>query len=120
MLGMERRQFITLLGGTAAAWPLAAHSQQRAKIKRIGWLVFGSSELGPIDRTLWDALAQRGFVQGRNIDVMFLYANAVPTRLPELARELAAQKPDLLIGVGGDVGQARVDASSGTRVVGGA
>jgi hypothetical protein len=44
---------------------------QRAKINRIGWLVFGTPELGPIDKTLRDALAQRGFVQGRNSDVTF-------------------------------------------------
>jgi hypothetical protein len=91
MSGMKRRKFVTLLGG-AAAWPLAAHAQ-RAKINRIGWLVFGTSELGPIDKTLRDAFAQRGFVQGRNIDVTFRYANAEPTRLPDLARQLAAQKP---------------------------
>jgi putative ABC transport system substrate-binding protein len=115
---MRRREFIRLLCGAAAAWPLAARAQ-RAKINRIGWLVFGTSELGPIDQTLRDALAQRGFVQGRNVDVMFRFANADPTRLPELARELAAQKPDLLIGVGGDVVRALVDASSGTPVVGG-
>jgi putative tryptophan/tyrosine transport system substrate-binding protein len=51
--------------------------------------------------------------------VTFRYANADATRLPELARELAAQKPDLLIGVGGDVVRALVDASNGTPVVGG-
>jgi putative tryptophan/tyrosine transport system substrate-binding protein len=115
---MKRRDFIALLGSAAAAWPLAARAQ-RAKINRIGWLVFGTSELGPIDKTLRDALTERGFVQGRNIDVTFRYANAEPTRLPELARELAAQKPDLLIGVGGDVVRALVDASNGTPVVGG-
>jgi putative ABC transport system substrate-binding protein len=114
---VRRREFITLLG--AAVWPLAARAQQRAKISRIDWLVFDTSELGPIDKTLRDALAQRGFVQGRNIDVTFRYANAAPTRLPELARELAAQNPDLLIGVGGDVVQALVDASKGIPVVGG-
>jgi len=115
---MRRREFITLIGGAAAAWPLAAHAQ-RAKITRIGWLVFGTSELGPIDQTLRDALAQRGFVHGHNIDVTFRYANADPSRLPELARELAALKPDLLIGVGGDVVRALVDAGNGTPVVGG-
>jgi putative ABC transport system substrate-binding protein len=99
VLDIGRREFITLLGGAVAAGPLAARAQ-RAKVNRIGWLVFGTSELGPIDKTLRDALAQRGFVQGRNMDVTFRYANAEPTRLPELARELAAQKPDLLIGVG--------------------
>src|SRR5262245_20137052 len=70
---MKRRVLITLLGG-AAVWPLAARAQQLAKIRRIGWLVFGSAELGPVDKTLWDALAQRGFVHGRNIDVTFRYA----------------------------------------------
>jgi putative tryptophan/tyrosine transport system substrate-binding protein len=118
MPNVRRREFVALLGGAVAAWPLAARAQ-RAKISWIGWLVFGTSELGPIDKTLRDALAQRGFVQGRNIDVTFRYANAEPTRLPELARELAAQKPDLLIGVGGDVVRALVDASNGTPVVGG-
>jgi putative tryptophan/tyrosine transport system substrate-binding protein len=118
MSDMLRREFVTLIGGAAVAWPLAARAQ-RAKINRIGWLVFGTPELGPIDKTLRDALAQRGFVQGRNIDVTFRYANADATRLPELARELAAQKPDLLIGVGGDVVRALVDASNGTPVVGG-
>jgi putative tryptophan/tyrosine transport system substrate-binding protein len=115
---VKRREFITLLGSAAAAWPLAARAQ-RAKISRIGWLVFGTSELEPIDKTLRDALAQRGFVQGRNTDVTVRYANAEPTRLLELARELAAQKPDLLIGVGGEVVRALVDASNGTPVVGG-
>jgi putative tryptophan/tyrosine transport system substrate-binding protein len=118
MLDLRRRQFITLMGGAAAAWPLAARAQ-RAKTNRIGWLVFGTSELGPIDQTLRDALAQRGFVQGRNIDVVFRYANVDPTRLPELARELAAQQPDLLMGLGGDVIGALVLASNGTPVVGG-
>jgi putative ABC transport system substrate-binding protein len=82
--------------------------------------VFGTSELGPIDKTLRDALAHRGFVHGHNIDVMFRYANAAPTRLPELARELAAQKPEVLIGIGGDVVRALIAASKGsTPVVGG-
>jgi ABC-type uncharacterized transport system substrate-binding protein len=115
---MERRTFIAALG-SAAVWPLAAFAQQRVKVHRIGWLVFGGSELGPIDQTLKDALAQRGYVQGRNIDVTFRYADSVPTRLPVLARELAEQEPDLLIGVGGDVVQALVDASHGSPVVGG-
>jgi putative ABC transport system substrate-binding protein len=95
---VKRRKFITLLGG-AAALPLAARAQRLAKITRIGWLVFGTSELGHIDKTLMDALAQRGLIHGRNIDVTFRYANAVSTRLPELARELAAQKPEVLIGI---------------------
>ncbi|MGB8576010.1 MAG: hypothetical protein WCD56_05520 [Pseudolabrys sp.] len=96
---MRRREFITLLGGAVAAWPLAARAQKRSS--RIGWLVFGGTTLGPIDQSLKDALAQAGLVYGRNIEIIFRYANGNSDRLRELAAELVAQKPDLLLAVGG-------------------
>jgi putative ABC transport system substrate-binding protein len=115
---MRRREFITLLGGAVAAWPLAARAQKRSS--RIGWLVFGGTTLGPIDQSLKDALAQAGLVYGRNIEIIFRYANGNSDRLRELAAELVAQKPDLLLAVGGDLIKALFEASKGSiPIVGG-
>src|SRR5215213_3299426 len=115
---MRRREFITVLGGAAAAIPLASAAAQRRAF-RIGWLVFGDS-LGPIDQSLKDALVQRGLIEGRNIEIVYRYANGIAARLPELAGELVAQKPDLLLAVGGDIIKALFDASNGAIPIVGA
>jgi putative ABC transport system substrate-binding protein len=115
---MRRREFITFLGGAAAAWPLAARAQKSSP--RIGWLVYGGATLGPIDQSLKDALAQAGLVDGRNIEIVFRYANGISDRLAELAAELVAQKPDLLVAIGGDVIKTLFDESKGRiSIVGG-
>jgi len=84
---MRRRDFITVLGGAAAAIPLAPAAAQRRAV-RIGWLVFGGS-FGPIDQSLKDALVQRGLIEGRNIEIVHRYADGIAARLPKLAGELA-------------------------------
>ncbi|HEV7879349.1 ABC transporter substrate-binding protein [Bradyrhizobium sp.] len=115
---MLRREFIAVLGGAAAAWPLAAHAQKSSP--RIGWLVFGGAKLGPIDQSLKDALAQAGLVDGRNIEIVFRFANGRSDRLAELSAELVAQKPNLLLAVGGDVIKPLFEASKGgIPIVGG-
>src|SRR6476646_2145280 len=115
---MRRREFIKLLGGTAAAWPLAARAQK--SMPRIGWLVYGGATLDPIDQSLKDAIAQAGLVDGRNIEIVFRYANGRPDQLAGLADELFAQKPDLLLAVGGDVIKPLFEASKGRiPIVGG-
>ena len=111
---IARRAFLMAL----LAAPASATAQDRRF--RIGWLVFGGAALGPIDGTLRTALAQRGLLEGQNIEVAFRYANRMPTRLRELALELVALKPDLLIGIGGDLVKALFDASGGRiPIVGG-
>src|SRR5689334_3338091 len=111
---MQRR---ALLIGLLAA-PAVATAQTRRF--RIGWLTYGGAPLGPADRTLIDALAQRGLVEGRELTLIFRHAGAEPSRLPMLAAELMAEKPDLLMAVGGDVIGALLEASGGTvPVVGG-
>ena len=115
---MKRREFITLIGGAAASWPLAARAQKA--LPRIGWLVYGDAQLGPIDRSLKEALAQAGLVDGRNIEIIFRYANGKSDRLSELAAELVAQNPDLLLAIGGDVIKPLFEASKGSiPIVGG-
>jgi putative tryptophan/tyrosine transport system substrate-binding protein len=94
---MQRREFMAVPGGMVAAWPLAVHAQK--SLPRIGWLVFGDAKkLGPVDQSLTDALGQAGLLDGRNVEIVFRYANGMPDRLAELATELVAQKPALLLG----------------------
>ncbi len=115
---MQRREFIAVVGGAVAAWPRAARAQK--SLPRIGWLVFGDAKLGPIDQSLKDALEQAGLIDGRNVEIVVRYANGMPDRLPELAAELVAQKPTLLLAVGGDVIKPLFEASKGgIPIVGG-
>ena len=115
---MKRREFITLLGGAVAARPLAAHAQK--SLPRIGWLVFGDAKLDPIDQSLKDALGQAGLFDGRNIEIVFRFANGRSDRLAELSAELIAQKPNLLLGVGSPVVMPLFEASKGgVPIVGG-
>jgi putative ABC transport system substrate-binding protein len=115
---MQRREFIAVVGGAVAAWPRAARAQKSSP--RIGWLVFGDAKLGPIDQSLKDALAQAGLIDGRNVEIVFRYANGMSQRLAELAAELVAQKPTLLLAVGGDVIKPLFEASKGSvPIVGG-
>lgn len=114
---MRRREFITLLAGASVAAPFPAFAQ---KVSRVGWLVFGDASLGPTDQSLKDALAQNGLVDGRTVNILYRFANGDLKRVPALAEELAAQKPDVMIAIGGDLTKALFDASKGNiAVVGG-
>ena len=69
---MRRRDVITLLGGTAFAWPLAARAQQPAKVRRIGYLGFGSaSAYANRVEALRAGLRYLGYVEGKNIVIEF-------------------------------------------------
>ena len=105
---MRRRDFVALIASAAVSFPRPVVAQK--KPFRIGWLIFGDASLGPIDQSLKDALAQGGFVDGNNLQIIYRYANGSSTRFPELAEELVAQKPDLLLAVGGEIIKALFDA----------
>jgi putative ABC transport system substrate-binding protein len=99
---MKRREFITLVGGAAAGWPLATRAQQRAK-PLIGFL----SARSPDDSEYLLAafrrgLAQDGFVEGQNVAIEYRWARGDYSRLPELAADLVKRPVDVLVGVGGD------------------
>jgi len=97
---MNKRDFITLLGG-AAAWPLAARAQQATKVPRIGILSPGRSEFPDPNFNMLNALLQRlhelGYTEGQNLAVERQFADGSSDRLRELAAELVRSKPDIII-----------------------
>jgi putative ABC transport system substrate-binding protein len=98
---VRRRQFITLLGGAAASWPLASRAQQSGKIYRVGLL--SPIQVGPVDArrtTLLTALAARGFVDGQNLVVVQRSADGHLERLDGLAAELKAANVDVIVTFG--------------------
>jgi ABC transporter substrate binding protein len=103
---MRRREFITLLGG-AAAWPLAAHAQQSAKIPRIGIID---------DAPIWDhfrrGLRDEGYLERREIAFEYRSADGQPERLAAAAKELAAVPVDIIVTSGTAATRAAQQATS--------
>ena len=98
---MQRREFITLLSGIVAPWPLAARAQQPAKIPRIGFLgnstaTMEANLIGP----LRDGLRELGYEEGRNVIIEFRWADGKYDQFPALVAELLAAKVDVIITAG--------------------
>jgi putative ABC transport system substrate-binding protein len=93
---VKRRSFITLLGGAAAAWPLAARAQQ-SKIAHIGALYIGTADADSFKKELRQGLRELGYVEGQNIAFEFRSAEGKLDRLPELAAELVRLKVDVIV-----------------------
>ena len=97
---MKRREFVTLLGGLAAASPLAARARQPMKVPTIGYIAFGILE-AQASQELLDAfrhgLREHGYVEGQNIVIEFRAAEQKTERLPSLAAELVRLKVDVIV-----------------------
>ena len=97
MPGMRRREFVSLFGGAAAAWPLAARAQQPA-MPVIGY--FSGRSPGaeaPIRMPFLKALEGSGFAAGRNVAIEYRFAEGQDERLPELAAELVRRQVAMLV-----------------------
>jgi putative ABC transport system substrate-binding protein len=95
---MQRREFITLVGGAAAVWPLSASAQQPDKVYRIGLFFAGSDNTS---RKTWsaltDGLRKLGWIEGKNILFERKFADNQLNRLPELAEELVRLNVDVIV-----------------------
>jgi len=97
---MKRRAFITLLGGAAAAWPLATRAQTIARRPLIGYLAGISSAAmlrSSTRRGFLNGLHEHGYVDGQNVDIAYRFADGVFERLPALAEEMVRLKPDIIL-----------------------
>jgi putative tryptophan/tyrosine transport system substrate-binding protein len=109
---MKRREFITLLGGAAAAWPLAARAQQPAMlVPRLGILTQGAAS-SPFESAFRQGLRDFGFVEGQNLVVEFRDASGQPERLLSLALELVNLKIDVIFTAGSEATSAARQATS--------
>jgi putative tryptophan/tyrosine transport system substrate-binding protein len=112
---MRRRQFITLLGGAALAWPLAAHAQQAA-MPVIGFLNPTTPEaLAEPMRGLRQGLKDAGYVEGENLTIEYRWADNQAERLPAMAAELVRRRVSLIVATGG--GQAPLAAKAATTAL---
>jgi putative ABC transport system substrate-binding protein len=98
---MKRREFISLVGGAAAAWPLAAQAQQPDRIRLIG-ILMGYAESDQFGQSLIaafrSAVAKMGWTEGRNFRIEIRWGAGDTAKIGTLAKELVALRPDAIVG----------------------
>jgi len=103
VVSLRRRKFITLIGGAAAMWPLAADGQKAERMRRLGVLM-AASEDDPLMQTritaFRQALAELGWTEGRNLKIEWRWTGGDITRVREYASELVRLAPDVLVANG--------------------
>jgi putative ABC transport system substrate-binding protein len=100
--GMRRRDFITRIGGVAAAWPLAVRAQQ-PKLPTIGLIGVNASAWGLWIAAFTKRLRELGWIEGRTVAIEYRWAEGRPERYAEIAAEFVRLKVDVIVTVGGAV-----------------
>jgi len=100
---MRRRDLITLFGGAAAAWPLAALAQQAGKLPTIGFLGADASAFGPWTAAFVAHLRELGWIEGRTVAIEYRWSQGRTERYAEIAAEFVRLKVDVIVTVGSAV-----------------
>ena len=116
---MRRREFITVLGGAAAAWPLAARAQQGERVRRIGVLVAVADDPEGQARiaAFLQGLQQLGWAEGRNLQIDTRWGAGDADRFRKYAAELVALAPDVILAAGGAVVPPLLQATRSVPIV---
>ena len=117
---MKRRAFITLLGGAAAAWPLAARGQQPGKMPRVGYIRAGTPRNDPFREEFVRGMRDLGYVEGRNITYEFRYYGDDIDSIPSLINHLLSAKVDVIVAGGAPAIRAAQTATQSIPIVMGA
>jgi putative tryptophan/tyrosine transport system substrate-binding protein len=97
-IGVKRREFITLIGGAAAAgWPLAARAQQTAKLPTVGFLGSNASAWSPWTAAFVQRLRELGWIEDRTIAITYRWSEGRPERIAEIAAEFVRLKVDVIV-----------------------
>ena len=100
---MRRREFITLLGGAAASWSLAARAQQAGKLPTIGFLGADASAFSPWTAAFVARLRELGWIEGKTIAIEYRWSQGRSERYAEIAAEFVRLKVDVIVTVGSAV-----------------
>ena len=112
---MRRREFVTLLGGAAAAWPLGSRAQKARPV--IGYLHFAAPTYTPAATAFLQGLQEAGYVEGQNVALEYRWAEGQYDRLPAMAADLVGRKVDLIAAFGPPPARAAKNATSTIPIV---
>jgi putative ABC transport system substrate-binding protein len=97
---MRRREFITLIGGAATAWPFAARAQRAGKVPTIGFMGISASGFNSWSAAFAERLQELGWIEGRTVAIEYRWSEGRPERVAEIATEFVQQKVDLIVAYG--------------------